>query len=69
MGRHFISIWFFIGLLLLVYGAIIAGLGLYGLVSPPGRAIVLARLHAGIWWGALLIVLGAIYAWNFRPGK
>jgi len=69
MGRHFISIWFFIGLLLLVYGVIIAGLGLYGLVSPPERVIVLVRLHAGIWWGALLIVLGAIYAWNFRPGR
>lgn len=69
MGRHFISIWFFIGLLLLVYGVIIAGLGLYGLVSPPERMTVLGHLHAGIWWGALLIVLGAIYAWNFRPGK
>ena len=69
MGRHFISIWFFIGLLLLVYGVIITALGVYGLFSPPDRETVLGSLHAGVWWGALLVVLGAVYAWNFRPGK
>ena len=30
-----ISIWFFIGALLLIYGVLILGAGLYDLASPP----------------------------------
>lgn len=67
MGRHFISIWFFIGVLLLIYGVIIFVHGVYGLFHPPN--VVLTELHAGAWWGALLVVLGAIYAYHFRPGR
>jgi hypothetical protein len=62
-----ISIWFFIGALLLVYGILITGAGLYGLFHPP--QVKLAYLHAGIWWGALLIVLGGIYSYAFFPGR
>jgi len=62
-----ISIWFFIGALLLLYGILILGAGIYGLVSPPAEQPVLANLHAGIWWGGLLIVLGGFYVAHFRP--
>lgn len=64
-----ISIWFFIGALLLVYGLLITGAGVYDLVVPPSQQPVLAQLHAGIWWGALLVVLGCIYCYRFFPGK
>ena len=64
-----VSIWFFIGVLLLVYGLLILGAGLYELVIPPEHPVVLANLHAGIWWGALLIALGAFYSIRFSPGK
>jgi hypothetical protein len=74
--RHFISIWFFIGLLLGVYGVLILGSGVHELISPaavePQGTIardVMANLHAAIWWGALLLVLGLVYAIHFRPGK
>ncbi len=60
-----LSIWFFIGVLLLVYGVLIFGAAVYGLFSPPN--VVLANLHAGVWWGALLIVLGGFYTWHFAP--
>ena len=62
-----ISIWFFIGLLILVYGVLIFGAGLSELSSPP--PVVMAELHVGIWWGALLIVIGVVYVYLFRPGK
>jgi hypothetical protein len=26
-------------------------------------------LHAPVWWGMLLIVLGSVYVWIFRPGQ
>ncbi len=60
-----LSIWFFIGVLLLAYGVLILGAGIYGLSSPPN--VVLANLHAGVWWGILLIVLGGFYTWHFAP--
>ena len=64
-----ISIWFFIGALLLVYGALILGAGVYQYLSPPERPTVLAALHAGIWWGLVLLALGAVYAWKFAPRR
>jgi hypothetical protein len=73
--KHFISIWFFIGLLLTVYGVLILGSGLYELISPPAGAAqgmesnIMANLHAAIWWGALLLALGLLYTVGFRPGK
>ena len=62
-----VSIWFFIGTLLLLYGALIFGAGLHELSAPPN--VVLANLHAEIWWGALLLALGAFYFFRFAPWK
>jgi hypothetical protein len=67
MKEHAIPIWFFIGALLAVYGVLILGAGIAGLFNPP--RVVLAELHAGIWWGALLIVIGGLYVWVYRPGR
>jgi len=67
MTEHGIPIWFFIGALLLVYGVLIFGAGLYGLFHPP--QVALANLHVGIWWGALLVVIGLGYVRAFRPRR
>ena len=67
--KHFISIWFFIGLLLTVYGVLIFGAGIYNLFQPPARDIAMAHLHAGVWWGALLLALGLFYVYHFYPKK
>jgi hypothetical protein len=64
-----VSIWFFIGGILLVYGILIVGAGIYGLFYPPAHKLVLSELHPAIWWGALLVVLGGFYCWHFFPGK
>jgi hypothetical protein len=64
-----ISIWFFIGMLLLAYGILILGAGIYEFSNPPEHPVVLADLHASVWWGALLVVLGLIYTLKFKPGK
>ncbi len=65
--KHFISIWLFIGVMLLVYGILILASGIYDLSHPPEHAVVLAELHAPIWWGALLLVLGVVYTYKFYP--
>jgi hypothetical protein len=67
MTTQGVSIWFFIGVLLAVYGVLITGAGLYGLVHPP--AVRLAELNAGVWWGILLLAIGGVYSWAFFPSR
>lgn len=65
-----IAIWFFIGVLLLVYGVMIFGYGIYELATgsyPAG--VQLTNLHTPIWWGGTLLMIGVLYVVKFRPGK
>jgi len=65
-----ISIWFFIGSLLTLYGIIIFIVSVPSLFpSVPNPDVVLARLHAGVWWGILLFGLGVMYVTVFWPWK
>jgi FtsH-binding integral membrane protein len=65
-----IPIWFFIGLLLAIYGAMILGYGVFEWATgnyAPG--VQLTNLHTPVWWGALLALLGLLYIVKFRPGR
>jgi len=64
-----IPIWFFIGATLTFYGLLIFGAGIYNLVRPPEHPVAMAHLHADIWWGILLVVIGLIYVIKYRPSK
>jgi hypothetical protein len=64
-----ISIWFFIGMLVFAYGIVITGAGIYEVFVPPAHPVVLASLHAGVWWGALMLILGGFYIFKFAPKK
>lgn len=66
-GRHIIPVWFFVGVLLLIYGIMILGSGLAEWSQPPDT--VLADLHAPVWWGMIMIAIGGTYVWKFYPGK
>ncbi|MGW8256610.1 MAG: hypothetical protein ACWGMZ_03900 [Thermoguttaceae bacterium] len=70
-SEHQIPIWFFIGILIGVYGLIIFGSGLYYLAFPPpvDERVALFNLHADLWWGAMMIVLGCFYYVRFRPWR
>jgi hypothetical protein len=65
--KGFIPIWFFIGVLLIIYGFLIIGAGAWELFVPPAHPVVLAELKMNLWWGALLLVIGAAYAGRFSP--
>lgn len=65
--HHIIPVWFFVGLLLLIYGGLIVFSGLAEWRDPPPT--VLAKLHAPVWWGGLMVVLGAAYVAIFRPRR
>ncbi len=75
-SEHQIPIWFFIGALLLIYGLMILGTGLYGLVYPSQVHLHLEKarpnaswlfLHPDIWWSAVLVAIGAFYCIRFSP--
>ena len=65
-----VSIWFFIGISLAVNGALICAAGIYQVINPPlNPAVVLFNLHANVWWGAVLLVIGLIYCAKFAPRR
>jgi hypothetical protein len=62
-----IPVWFFVGVLLAIYGALVLASGLSEWATPPPT--VLAELHAPVWWGALLVVVGGAYTAAYWPRK
>lgn len=66
--RHqMLPVWFFIGVLLFVYGVIILATSLQEWSHPP--AVVLSNLHPGVWGGIILLVIGGFYTVRFRPRR
>jgi uncharacterized membrane protein len=59
-------IWYFVGWVLFLTGAvvIIAGIATYG--SPDVQIPQIAGLHTALWWGALMVIAGAIYIFTNR---
>jgi hypothetical protein len=67
--RDSISIWFFGGVLFLIYGVIITAEGLWELSHPLVHPPVLNELHAPIWWGAFMGAAGLTYTIKFWPRR
>ncbi len=65
--RHMIPVWFFVGMLLLVYGILIFIEGVREWSHPPHT--VLANLHPPVWWGILLVIMGLIFTLKHFPRK
>ena len=67
--HHIIPVWFFVGILLLVYGALIFATGIYEIANPPIDKVVLYDLHASVWWGGVLVILGVFFSLRFSPAR
>ena len=62
-------IWYFVGLILISMGAIINLSGLYDLLRNTGQDKVLGYLRTNIWWGELMVVVGALFViFNRKAG-
>ena len=71
-GKAKLSIWFFVGILTLVYGLVLLAEGTYEFSHPSETAMLLPMLlalHATFWWGLLMTMFGAFYTLRFRPGR
>ena len=66
MHSSAIPIWFFIGVLLTAYGALILGYGIYELVTGT---MAVQNYHASVWWGGLMLLVGLFYCIRFRPSR
>jgi hypothetical protein len=65
--RETMSIWFFCGVMFLIYGIIITTQGIWELSHPLTNPPVLYSLHAPIWWGALMGIAGLVYTIRYWP--
>lgn len=54
-------IWYFVGIVMLVMGGIILLEGIYEIVRHVESKTVLARLHPNLWWGGIMVIVGAVF--------
>jgi len=64
-----LSIWFFVGVLTLLYGVVLLPYGAWAWFTHHEAPTVLNNLHPTFWWGLLLTVFGGFYTLRFRPRK
>jgi len=62
-----LPVWFFVGVLLGIYGAIIFIVALINFHRP--NHVALAQYHPDIFGGIILLVIGGLYTALFRPGR
>jgi hypothetical protein len=60
------SIWFFVGLMLVVVGGLVLLAGILDFLSPPAATTVLGGFHPAIWWSMLMLAVGAIFLFANR---
>lgn len=65
--HHMIPVWFFVGVLLLIYGILIFIQGVSEWSNPPNT--VLSNLHPTVWWSLILIFMGGLFCKKHFPKK
>lgn len=62
-----LSIWFFVGIMTLLYGLVLLPYGAYTWFGHHEAPTVLNQLHPTFWWGLLLTIFGGAYTFLYRP--
>ncbi|MGB7264568.1 MAG: hypothetical protein WBC92_03590 [Terracidiphilus sp.] len=65
--RHMLPVWFFIGVLLTMYGVIILITSVVDWSKPT--VALLSQYHPGFWGGIVLLLVGGFYTMQFRPRR
>ena len=63
-----ISIWFWVGLMLLVYGLIITAAGVY-YIFVPDLETATGHLNPSLWWGIVMVLVGLLFGAAGKFGK
>ena len=64
--RKMKPIWYFVGLILAIMGALVLAAGLLDLVRGVQAKTAMARLQPRLWWGGIMVVAGSIFVWFQR---
>ncbi len=56
------SIWYFVGMILTVMGAIITASAVYSLINPPAQPKIFSHMHPDLWWGIIMLAFGLLFA-------
>jgi hypothetical protein len=64
---HMLPVWFFIGILLTIYGVIILTTAIVDFSQPT--TVVLAKYHPGLFGNILLLIIGGFYTVWYWPGR
>ena len=64
-----LSIWFFVGMMMLSYGVVLLPYGAWAWFSRNEANTVLHELHPTFWWGMLITIFGGYYTARFRPRR
>jgi hypothetical protein len=62
-----LSIWFFVGVMTLLYGIVLLPYGAWAWFSGHEAPTVLHELHPTFWWGLGLTAFGLFYTLKFKP--
>lgn len=62
-----LPVWFFVGVLMFVFGIVVFFSGIYWFFTPSG--VILANLHTGIWWGVVMTSFGLLFSIKHGPWK
>ncbi|MCX7945125.1 MAG: hypothetical protein N2746_11520 [Deltaproteobacteria bacterium] len=66
--KKMIPVWFWVGLMMVVYGILIVGIGVYYLVSPP-QGYAAKWTNPNLWWGLIMLVVGGVFMFLGRNKK
>ena len=55
-----LDIWFFVALVLAIYGVILTVIGIYFSVNPYEKT-ALAHYNPNLWWGLIMLVFGVLF--------
>lgn len=62
-----LSIWFFVGVMMLLYGLVLLPYGTYAWLANHEAPTTLHQLHPTFWWGLLIFLFGLFYTLKYRP--
>jgi len=66
--KQMIPVWFWVGIMMLIYGILVTGAGIYYLINPP-QSYAAKWTNPNLWWGIIMLVVGVIFMFLVRIKK
>lgn len=67
-SKQMISVWFWVGIMMLIYGVLITGAGIYYFYSPP-KDYLAKWTNPNLWWGFVMLITGILFLYLGRKKR